>query len=124
MRTKMISLLAFAAALAACTAKEAPSESGKAPVAAQAAAVATDAGEAPAPPADAPAGEVAPDTRVPVEDTAEATAAWENPQMPAGLDEVWAVYYQRIPFRFGAEAGLAEAAATGKPMMMFYVATW
>jgi len=108
--TRSISLLACAAALAACSV-EAPKESG----AAVPDPTVTDTSEGTAPGStEGPAGEVAPDSRVPV----------EKPQMPEGLDEKWAVYFEKIPFVFGSEAGLARAAETGKPMMMFYSATW
>ena len=82
--------------------------------------------DAPAQPADepataGPAGEVAPDSRAPAEpETADAAA----PAMPEGLSEEWAPYFAHVPFVFGSEAGLAKAAETGRPMMMFYAATW
>ena len=109
---KTISLLAFAAALAACSAEApkapTPSTSGepvREPVVA---------------PREGPAGEVAPGSRDPVD----AVATVAKPSMPEGIDGSWAVYFEKIPFEFGSKAGLAKAAETGKPMMMFYSATW
>ena len=107
-----IMLLTLAAALAACSA-ETTTDTGEAEPTAEPTAP-TDA------PTDGPAGEVAPESRVPTEAAAEGTA-----QLPEGVDEKWALYYEHgIAFEFGAKAGLAKAAETGKPMMMFYTATW
>jgi len=118
------SLLAFAAALAACTA-EAPDPAEPA--------TSTD------PPAETsttepgtggtgsgPAGEVPADTREPSDGaTAEKPAPPAKLALPDGVDEKWALYYEHgIDFVFGSEAGVAKAAETGKPMMMFYTATW
>jgi hypothetical protein len=113
----VLTTLTLAAALAACTA-EAPQETGDATPAAD-----TTAPEAPAPAGDRPAGEVAPETREPA-DAAPAEAPAEA-GLPEGVDAKWALYYEHgIRYEFGSEAGLAKAAETGKPMMMFYTATW
>ncbi len=42
----------------------------------------------------------------------------------ADWDEHWSRYWKNIDFVFGSKAGLAAAAKSGKPMMIFYTATW
>jgi len=42
----------------------------------------------------------------------------------ADWDKHWSRYWKNIDFVFGSKAGLAAAAKSGKPMMIFYTATW
>lgn len=116
-RRLVLTLAALSAALAACTAEvpdKAPTESG--------AATTTPPAETTATGAEGPAGEVPAESRQPTE-TAAAEVA-QKPALPEGVDEVWAPYFTNIPFVFGGDAGQAQARETGKPMMMFYTATW
>ena len=112
-----LTLAALSATLAACSAETpapSPAETGAAPPAE--ATAPREAG------GSGPAGEVAAESRRPAE--AAATEVAEKPALPEGVDEVWAPYYAHIPFVFGGDAGQAQARETGKPMMMFYTATW
>ncbi len=65
--------------------------------------------------ATGPAGEVAPETRAPADPLA---------ALPEGVSEEWLPYFEKIPFLFGSQAGMTEAKKSGKPVMMFYAATW
>lgn len=118
MRTRLVlTLAALTAALTACTAEvpeKAPAESG--------AATTTPPAETATAGTAGPAGEVPAESRQPAE--AAATEVAQKPALPEGVDEVWAPYYANIPFVFGGDAGQAKARETGKPMMMFYTATW
>ena len=71
------------------------------------------AADQPAPKSDGPAGEVAPDTRLPAE---------MKSNLPEGVDAHFAPYFEKVPFTWGIEAGLAKAEAEGKPAMLFYTA--
>ena len=126
-----LTVVALAAALAACSAETVTEVGGPGtlPAADDPAAETAEA------PSDGPAGEVAPDSREAAdpatEEVAEAAsevaeaAQDEAKELPGGLDpKKWGVYWKHIDFRFGSEAGLAEAAESGKPMMIFYTATW
>ncbi len=77
----------------------------------------TDTAKAPAPvvepKADGPAGEVGPDTRTPTE---------MKGNLPDGVDPHFAPYFEKVPFTWGIDAGLAKAKAEGKPAMLFYSA--
>ena len=44
--------------------------------------------------------------------------------IPDGWSEKWAPWFAHIDWVIGPEAGMAEARASGRPMMMFYTATW
>ena len=63
---------------------------------------------------DGPAGEIPADTRTPSDDVADA------PTLPEGVDEKFALYFEKIPFVWGPEAGMAKAKAEGKPAMLFH----
>ena len=63
--------------------------------------------DAPVAPSTGPAGEVAPDSRVPA-------------GVPAGVPAAFHTYFETVPFTWGADAGLAKAKAAGKPAMLFY----
>ena len=44
--------------------------------------------------------------------------------LPAGWDEKWSPWFENIDWVIGPEAGMAAARETGKPMLLFYTATW
>jgi hypothetical protein len=44
--------------------------------------------------------------------------------LPTGWDEKWSPWFENIDWVIGPEAGMAAARESGKPMLLFYTATW
>jgi len=45
-------------------------------------------------------------------------------EMPVGWDEKWRPWFAHVDWIVGPEAGMAAARDSGKPMLLFYTATW
>jgi hypothetical protein len=127
--TTKLASLALIAALTACSAeKPAGNPAGSGTTEAGGELAAETATAEPTTGSDGPAGEVPANTREPAdaaEDAADAAAEQVAQDLPAGLSKKdWGLYWKHIDFLFGSEEGLRAAAESGKPMMIFYTATW
>jgi hypothetical protein len=57
--------------------------------------------------------------------SAETAAVVRGPfTRPDGWNEKWDPWFQHVDWAIGPEAGMAAAKKSGKPMMLFYTATW
>jgi len=45
-------------------------------------------------------------------------------ELPEGWDEKWRPWFAHVDWIVGPEAGMAAARDSGKPMLLFYTATW
>lgn len=74
----------------------------------------------PSPPAPLPDDDTPDGTEVPAE-----LAVAPGPfDLPEGWSEKWRPWFAHVDWVVGAKAGMEQARASGKPMMMFYTATW
>ncbi len=93
------------------------------PPSAVARAVTTSATLAPLPVAD-------PDPDADAGAADDASAAVPHPEtrgpfdLPEGWDELWEPWFAHVDWIIGPEAGMAAARESGKPMLLFYTATW
>jgi hypothetical protein len=44
--------------------------------------------------------------------------------LPEGWDDKWSPWFEHIDWVVGPDAGMAAARESGRPMLMFYTATW
>jgi hypothetical protein len=83
----------------------------------------TTAGGAATPPPVAP--EPAEDSSAAPNEAPRETAAAAGPfPLPEGWSEKWEPWFRHVDWIVGPEAGMAAARESGKPMMLFYSATW